>query len=258
MSTVRYSGLAMMRAMVFRASLMVLGALPWVALAQERPPSESGALVTARPVAGVDAGASAFDDAGRPLQVQRIVLQTRATSEGLAQPEIEEYRSPGPGRSPLRLESSAPGAEFFVTPSEDDIPRELRRPGRSERRSVCHGDCLLYVPTSRPLRVTTHAAGTDISADVNAPPEGVRLRFHPPSQRALVAAYVLYPTAAALGLAGTIAALLVQDPGVRLGSAIGLFSGAAVTLGIGIAANVVAFDGTVRSQPLTNAPSATR
>jgi hypothetical protein len=228
-------------------ALSLAVALPCVALAQQSPTPVTP-LLTDASTSGADASASAFDDSGHPLPVERIVLRTGATPQ--RQPQ-DELHTPGPGRAEIRLESEGHDAQFTLDRAEDDIPRDLRRGARpAAREPVCRGDCMLYLPTSRPVRVSAVVNGSNVSADVTPPPEGVRLRFQQPSRGALIAAYVLYPTAAALAVSGTLSALLVQDPGARLGSAVGLFSGAALTLGIGIAANVVAFDGTVRSEPI--------
>lgn len=201
------------------------------------------------------------DGGGLPA-AERIVLRTGTTEQAattasatLGEAELEEFRRPGPGRAPVQLEHLGPGAEFTLIPSEDDIPVALRRNRAPARRTLCRGNCLLYVSTTRPTRVSASANGSDVSAELNPPPEGLRVRFQPPSRGALVAAYVLYPTAALLGIAGAITAALVRDDGVRLGSAIGLFSGAVVVLGVGITANVFAFSGTVRTQPLRPAPA---
>ena len=233
-------------------ALLLFVAVPCVAGAQQ---STESAPVAILPEAAVpaDATASAFDDAGRPLPVERIVLHTHTDDPH------RDLRAPAPGRAQVHLQSDVDDVHYTLDRAEDDIPRDLRRPTAAPRTTpVCRGDCLLYLPTSRPVRVSAMVNGTRVSTDINPPPEGVRLRFQQPSRGALIAAYVLYPTAAALGVSGAVAALLVQDPAVRLGSAIGLFSGAAVTLGIGIAANIVAFDGTVRSEPINPAPSAAR
>lgn len=227
-------------------ALTVLVAVPCVAAAQQSTTSAPVAILAEASVTVPDATASAFDDAGQPLPVERIVLRT-------GRGERDELHQPGPGRVAVQLHSDDEDVHYTVERAEDDIPRDLRRPTTPARQEpVCRGDCLLYLPTSRPVRVSATVNGTRVSTDLAPPPEGVRLRFQQPSRGALIAAYILYPTAAALGVSGAVAALLVQDPGVRLGSAIGLFSGAALTLGIGIAANVVAFDGTVRTEPINN------
>jgi hypothetical protein len=199
---------------------------------------------------------------GAPVPVQRIVLHTHQTLPALGPGHTEttptELRTPGPGRVALQLEHSAPDADFSLVTGEDEIPRSMRRGQPIARQTVCHGNCLIYVPSTRPVRVSASVhGGTDVSTDVSPPPEGVRLRFQTPSRGALIASYVLYPTAAALAVGGTLAALLIQDSPTRLGSAIGLFSGAALVLAVGITTNVVAFDGTVRTQPVapTSAPS---
>ncbi len=232
----------------------MIAAAPCVALAQQ----STAPVVTLSSDASApsaDATASAFDDAGHPLPVERIVLHTHTPSE-IGQPH-DELRNPGPGRSAIQLQSSEPDVHFTLDRAEDDIPRDLRRSTRvAPREPVCRGDCMLYLPTARTVRVSATVNGSHVSTDLTPPPEGVRVRFQQPSRGALIAAYILYPTAAALGVSGALAALLVQDPGVRLGSAIGLFSGAALTLGIGIAANVVAFDGTVRTEPIARPASA--
>lgn len=234
-------------------ALTVLVAVPCVAAAQQSTTSAPVAILAETSVTVPDATASAFDDAGQPLPVQRIVLHTHSEDEH------HELRQPGPGRVAVHLHSDDEDVHYTVERAEDDIPRDLRRPTPTTRQApVCRGNCMLYLPTSRPVRVSATVNGTRVSTDLAPPPEGVRLRFQQPSRGALIAAYILYPTAAALGVSGALAALLVQDPGVRLGSAIGLFSGAALTLGVGIAANVVAFDGTVRTEPINNAPTPAR
>jgi hypothetical protein len=234
-------------------ALLLFVAVPCVAAAQQSTERTPVAILPEASVPATDAAASAFDDAGRPLPVERIVLHTHT-----ADPH-QDLRAPAPGRAQVQLQSDAQDVHYTLGRAEDDIPRDLRRPTvTTQTTPVCRGDCLLYLPTARPVRVSALVNGTRVSTDITPPPEGVRLRFQQPSRRALIAAYVLYPTAAALGVSGAVAALLVQDPAVRLGSTIGLFSGAAVVLGIGIAANIVAFDGTVRSEPINAAPAAAR
>lgn len=251
-------------------ALTVLVGAPYAAIAQQVEPANGASSVAqlsqgqpvnldpdaAAPFA-VDAGAgpSTTDDAGRPLPVERIVLHTRTQDHTPL-----DLRTPGAGRATIQLQSTEIENElvnFHIERAEDDIPRDLRRrdPRRAsaERTHVCRGDCMLFLPTSRPIRISATLDGTRVSTEVNPPPEGVRLRFQRPSRGALIASYVLYPTAATLGVSGALSALLVQDPAVRLGSAIGLFSGAAVALGLGIGLNVVAFDGTVRTEAVTPA-----
>lgn len=230
-------------------ALLLFGALPCIAAAQPSEQTVSVAILPDATVSSTDATATALDDAGRPLPVERIVLRTNTDDPH------RELRTPAPGRARVLLQSNVANVDYTLDRAEDELPRDLRRPEETARTTpVCHGDCLLYLPTSRPVRVSAMVDGTRVSADINPQPEGIRLRFRRPSRGALTAAYVLYPTAAALGVSGAIAALLVKDPAVRLGSTIGLFSGAAVTLGIGITANVVAFDGTVRAEPLDITP----
>ncbi|MBL8682544.1 MAG: hypothetical protein JNK05_25475 [Myxococcales bacterium] len=249
------------------ATLCAVIALPRVAVAQQSapsdsPPSNADAAVSADASAAPTEPSSttaANADGGLP-SAERIVLRTGADAPAdagarsaaqLGEAEIEEFRRPGPGRAPVQLEHNGnPRAEFSLIQSEDEIPVALRRSRAPARRTLCRGNCLLYVPTTRATRVSATTDGSDVSADLTPPPEGIRVRFQQPSRGALVAAYVLYPTAAALAIAGAITAVLVRDDGVRLGSAVGLFSGAAVVLGVGITTNVVAFAGTVRTQPL--------
>jgi len=250
------------------AALIVAIALPCVAMAQQAAPNATP-ITTANPDAAAPSDASTLAsapapsisaDAGTVPSADRIVLRSTIASgaaqpatrlPALAEPVIDEFRRPGPGRAPVRLEhSSAERAEFLLIPSEDDIPLSLRRNRTPAPRALCRGNCLLYVPTSRTTRVSARTDGVEVSTELTPTPEGLRVSFQQPSRSALVAAYALYPTAALLGIAGAITAVLVQDPGARLGSAVGLFSGATLVLGAGIATNAFAFAGTVRTQPL--------
>ncbi len=194
-----------------------------------------------------------------PPPAERIVLRTGQARAPAAPGHLDEtpheLRTPGPGRAPLHLEHGDEDVVFSLITGEDED--SLRRGAAPTRQAICRGNCLIFIPHSRATRITaTHASGHEVHSSVTAPPEGLRLRFNRPSRRALVASYVLYPVAASLAIGGALSLLLVPDPGVRVGSAIGLFSGAALTLALGVTTNVLAFDGMVQSHPPPDASTA--
>lgn len=113
---------------------------------------------------------------------------------------------------------------------------------------------MVYLPSSRDVRIAATAPGApEVMTRVAPSQGGLRVRFNRPRRGALIAAYVFYPTAAALAVGGVVA-LIVQRPNETPVIPISLFAGALALLGAGITTNVVAFSGTVDSTPYTPTP----